>query len=178
MALPNTYKKLGYIESTGTQYINTQVQVGAKDFKIVLDFQFTVMPNSNVNLFGAVKSGIYFQFGNDGSNNRFKGQVGGGNTQNYISPRDTNRHIVTLDNSTGLFQIDETSVTLTTSATSVGYNLCLFARNNAGTLEQYCSARIYGGQIYKSGVLTRNFIPVQRISDNAIGLYDDVNGTF
>lgn len=55
----------------------------------------------------------------------------------------------------------------------------LFASHNAGTNGYLPSKiKIYRCTIYDNGKLTRDYVPCYRKSDNVIGLYDIVTGTF
>ena len=173
------YTFLEYIESTGTQYINTRVPIGNRDIKVIADFQYTNLPSSNQRLFGARTSDYicFYLFGPDGSN-QWKGQIGAGGSEQYINGKDTNRHIVTLDNSTGLYQIDETAITLSTTNYDLTYYLYIFCQNNAGNTQDYSQSKIYSFKIYKSNTLIRYFMPAMRNSDGVIGLYDKANDVF
>lgn len=44
--------------------------------------------------------------------------------------------------------------------------------------QQPFRGRIYYLNIYENGVLQKEYLPVKRVSDNAAGLYDVLNGTF
>ena len=69
--------------------------------------------------------------------------------------------------------IDNSGITLNSTNTSIG----LFA--GSGTTD-YCMfyGRMYYAKIYDDDVLVRDFIPVQRVSDQEYGMYDRITGTF
>ena len=52
MGLPSGYKRLQYIQSTGTQYIDTNVSA-PEGFRITCDIEFTSLPNTLNMLFGS-----------------------------------------------------------------------------------------------------------------------------
>ena len=47
MSLPSGYTLLEYIESTGTQYIDTGVTLSGTAIKMIVDFQFTTYVNNS-----------------------------------------------------------------------------------------------------------------------------------
>lgn len=157
--LPSGYIELEYIQSGGTQYINTGVS-GSVIKNIEIDFQFLK----------TVASGT--------SNEAQMGSI-------WI---DTSAHIQTGINSNGFMGTDymtysQTSDVLArTQATgapvgSPNYNLYLFAQNQAGSLYWPCTGRIYSCKISNVNGLIRNFIPCKNTS-GVIGLYDTVNSQF
>ena len=157
--LPNGYTELEYIQSGGTQYINTGVS-GSVIKNIEIDFQFLK----------TVASGT--------SNEAQMASI-------WI---DTSAHIQTGINSNGFMGTDymtysQTSDVLArTQATgapvgSPNYNLYLFAQNQAGSLYWPCTGRIYSCKISNVNGLIRNFIPCKNTS-GVIGLYDTVNSQF
>jgi hypothetical protein len=54
----------------------------------------------------------------------------------------------------------------------------LFARNNNGTAGNFLNCRIYSFNIVQDGIVVLNLIPCRRNSDNVLGMYDTVTGTF
>lgn len=157
--LPNGYTELEYIQSSGTQYINTGVS-GSVIKNIEIDFQFLK----------TVASGT--------SNEAQMASI-------WI---DTSAHIQTGINSNGFMGTDymtysQTSDVLArTQATgapvgSPNYNLYLFAQNQEGSLYWPCTGRIYSCKISNVNGLIRNFIPCKNTS-GVIGLYDTVNSQF
>ena len=54
----------------------------------------------------------------------------------------------------------------------------LFCYNVAGNSAGKAQAKIYSAQIYYGSTMVRNFIPVERKSDGAVGLYDLVSEQF
>lgn len=62
--------------------------------------------------------------------------------------------------------------------TSDGLSFYLFAENNNGVAKGFVKARCFGLKLWKDGELVRNFVPVRRESDQKVGLYDEVSKTF
>lgn len=83
---------------------------------------------------------------------------------------DTNRNVTTVNG---------TAKTFTLVTFDSGYSLTLLAINNAGSVDsRRAVGKLYSAQIYNNGIFVRNMIPVSRISDSSIGMYDLVNGKF
>lgn len=83
---------------------------------------------------------------------------------------DMNRNVTTVNGTAKTF----TSVTFDS-----GYSLTLLALNSAGSVDsRRAVGKLHSVKIYDNGVLVRNMIPVSRVSDAAIGMYDLVNGKF
>ena len=172
--LPSEYQEVEYLESTGTQYINTGV-VADMDTSIALDFQLTNI--ADVWLFGArissgdsaycfgLRGGMYFAFAYNNSWN-----------VDIVNYSDLNRHIISL-NKNLLYFDGALKHTFTYPSTNfvTPYNLTIFGLNLAPYNSKYkCFSLI----IYDNDVLVRNFIPCYRKSDNEAGMYDTVNGVF
>ena len=58
MNLPSGYTQLEYIQSSGTQYINTGVKSPSSGLKITLSFEY-ITDHSTTTLFGSEKNGVY-----------------------------------------------------------------------------------------------------------------------
>lgn len=180
--LPNTYWQLEYIESTGTQYIDTGIIANEmSSLKYELDFQMTTTSQSNYSSMGCGSWGSSGWYGNIVSfGNYHSGIICRINTtgDTKLADKDTNRHklIIDCDNSVAIF--DDVSTSITIDSTSATGHLLLFASASlSGTTpysSTYCKCRLYS---FKVGVI-RNFIPAMRKSDNVVGLYDDVNDVF
>lgn len=174
MRLPSGYTRLEYIESTGTQYVNTGVLV-SKNIEIKLKFMLTSITNhgivgymqsasSGTNRFAVFQYGgaWYFDFGND-STGRISGGSFSSNTLYDITVG--NRYI--KNNETESNIIRGSVISNLTNSNSISI-LC----------ETDCGiGKIYSCQIYDNGTLVRDFIPCQK-PDGAIGLWDDVNSVF
>lgn len=181
--LPAGYTALEYIESTGTQYIDTGVTT-SNDIKGEIRGKFLSVDTKTSMLLAA-------RAGADGYNTliAWNNNNGGGYFTQFASslgfsrvvmPKDTNIHIlqgVVTPTSTSTYA--DSSVD-TISAENVGYNLNLYinARNIDGTsVSNISTYRYYYVKIWKSGSLVRNFIPAKN-SSGVVGMYDLVSGTF
>ena len=179
--LPEEYQEVEYIESSGTQYIDTGYLMN-QDGKIDITFtdlgslgtSHTIFCNdrtSGSDIVGLVVNDFFVKFGS---------QTNAYNINNYQT---NTKYNLTLDKSQLTLKTNET----TTYQTSVSTNdfsstksLLLFAaRTSADVIIQYSTMRLFRTKLYSSGsTLVRNLIPCYRKADNEIGLYDLVSNTF
>lgn len=178
VSLPSEYTPLMYIEATGTQYINTGVVLDGEKSRVVMDFQAS-LTSSNNSLFGARTSTTSkaFSFRIDSSN---KWSAGYNTTTDAISAADEDRHTVDFDKN--VVKLDGTTIKTFTSASfqtpsTIGCAVGAI-RATSGSLVYYGNTKIYSFKIYTDDVLTIDLVPARRSSDNAVGMYDRLSGTF
>lgn len=171
MSLPSGYRKLEYIQSSGTQKIDTGLLVEKAD-SFEMEFEWTPT---------APSSGIYV--GADGYMQVGIGTSGYGlfltsNTTAY-GTRDKVR--VVFANVTETLYVNNAQVFSHnwSNENLPNVKLGLFSCGAAGNTWRSgaVTAKLYGCTIKKSGVLVRNFIPCKN-SSGVIGLWDDVSSTF
>ena len=176
MSLPNGYKRLEYIQSTGTQYIDSGVFVKSENLKIDLTFMYTASAGDS-SLYGAETSGRNWTIVPYGMTSFYVGLSGP--ALSVSTSINIKYNMIAHANNGAL------SVSLNGSVSTASYSgtLCktlsifLFANNINGTARQLVSARFYLLKIYDNGTLVRDFIPCQTTSGD-IGLWDDVNSVF
>lgn len=179
-----------YLESTGTQYIDTGVN-GGSTVDVLLDFLRTT---------GAgIAWGTIYRLNSSSTATRcmlqcFEQGAQYGRFAFYTDTRTTpvwltgifNTRIATRGNLlSGVFSIGGQSQTRAVNAYSQPISIYILARNNSvdgvTSVGNICPAgyRIYGCQIRVSGTIVRDFIPVRVGSGaNAVGyLYDKANPT-
>lgn len=157
------YEMLAYLESSGTQYIDTGV-VYANDTK--LEQRFCIVDFSGA----MVQMGALDQISN--KYNRFHWGVAGGSTLRYI------KWVGIGDGGqTTLPAGDDGWVDATFDAKGVSYDegvhstIGLFARNVGGTFT--CGKfRVGITRIWKENDLVRLLVPARRKADSVLGLYD------
>lgn len=170
--LPDGYTQLEYIQSSGSQYINTGFKPN-QDTKISITVDFPLSGTSW--LYGGRTSA--------GSNSLgFLCEGGSGYRFDYAS----SINALTVK-PTGKFTIDsdknkcyingELVLTATYTTFTSPVNMYIFNNNNNGSLSGGSSAKLYNCSIYNNGVLIRNFIPCKNAS-GTVGLYDSVNNQF
>ena len=174
-SLPVGYTQLEYIQSTGTQYIDTGI-IANQDTSTDLDFQLTSTDRQK-GIYGIYETEIksyYIYTGRDGI---FQVGFGGGRYVDTQFAIDLNRHKVNFKDFK--ITIDNTVVsTYTKSSVSYTQTQLLFNMHKAdGTTYNGASVKIYSCKIYNNNVLVRNFIPAKN-SSNAVGMYDLVNNVF
>lgn len=180
MALPSGYTPLEYIESTGTQYIDTGFKPN-QDTRLVLDFHnsgdYSGMTTGLCPLFGvrnASSSGVFAMWIGTTSYPHY-GNVAYNKNGSFTT--DLNARLI-YELNKNVASIGDTSITCTSATFTTNYNLCLLTVNNYGTIEsRRVSGKTYSCQIYDNGILVRDYIPVQRL-DGMVGLLDQVNNVF
>lgn len=179
--LPSRYIQVEYIESTGTQWIDTGFMPNG-DTTLEIDYQLTDYP-SNCYLYGVSGDGTsnyqcmhYIRV--NVAQNRHEHALGNQlNTPITNSALDTNRHIIKRNKSNIYF--DSTLMGHPSATFDAIYTMEIFARNSNGTVGNgKTKMKLYSFKIYDNGTLVRDFIPCYRKADGAGGLYDLVEGKF
>lgn len=156
------YTELEYIESTGTQYVDT----GISDLiKLITDVQFTSTGARALMGYGS-EAGQYF-----GINANDFLELG---PSVISSVSGTKRNTVTFEVGSSATTLTANGVTISRARTAVidtSFKIL-------GDLADYpCPGKIFSGEVYVGGTLVRDYIPVQRL-DGAVGLLDKVNNVF
>ena len=177
MALPNGYTELEYIQSSGTQYIDTGFCPKA-DTRVVADV-YILNKSANARIYGSTGNNCNFGIAVESSNytyvyygNTYKRQSAGlDNGRNSIDQNGTTATIV------------RGSITKTVTITNATFNgvspypLYICACNYEGTVSGLTPIRVYSCQIYDGETLVRDYVPV--LGDGGkVGLYDLVNNVF
>ena len=174
--LPHEYQEVEYIESTGTQWIDTGYK---PDSNTSIEMKAESTSMSNLALYCArtdYTQDTYTAFLVNGEQLR----VDYGTIQNTIASYSRNNfHIYKQDKN--LIYVDNNYVTSLSSASFItSYNMYLFA-SHRGTenLDNIGKTlKVYYAKIWDNGVMVRNMIPCYRKSDGKIGMYDTVNNVF
>lgn len=176
--LPDEYQKVEYIESTNTQYINTEV-IGTEKTRIEIDFQLTGATTSQ-GLFGYRESA-------SSNNNQFAFLSSGSSAFGFFlhtKPAvylgkniDNERHTISADSNEYYFDNNLISSFTSIPSFQTGNNLLLMAMYLGTALRRtYC--KLYSCKLYDDSSLIRDFVPCYRKTDNVIGLYDMANDKF
>ena len=173
MGLPSGYKWLRYIQSNGTQYIDTGFHPN-QDTRVFCDVVF-VASSTSYWLFGARNGNQDSTFGFLTYDNKYRSDFNT-STDEYLTGVQSGRF--TIDKDRNVTKINgQTAKTTTAGTFQCTHNLYLLANNNNGTVGGQCTATLYSCKIYNNGALVRDFIPCQK-PDGTIGLWDDVNMLF
>lgn len=171
--LPKGYTPLDYIETTGTQYINSGF-VPNQDSRIVCEFMFF----SGSGIYGARDTTASDNFNLRVTRNEW--QPGYGDTiSGTVASDTTNWHIAHQNKN--VFSIDGVvRRTFTYEKFTAPYPIILggiLANRNGVTNVYYGEGRYRACQIYDNGVLVRDFVPCKDPAGN-IGMYDTLNAVF
>lgn len=176
------YTPLSYIESTGTQWINTFVSPTINT-EIEIDFAYTSnTTNGNTRVFGMRRTwdnGFYL--GTAGNRMGDKYWYVFGNKYEYNGANlntDTDRHILKLNTNELVVDGVKISTVNNTASLPTYAPICLFGAfdGNATTpITGIC--RIYECKLYESGTLVKDFIPVLD-EHNVPCMYDKVAKQF
>ena len=172
ISVPSDYTELEYIQSTGTQYIDTGIAKTSQIFDIKTSVSY------------ANTTGRYL-FGTSGSSPNYCGRNSNGkfelnNTYSTLVSRSNvvydlhyygngNRTYFTISTS------DANTETLSAGAGSTGERNYTILGNGAYNLMR---GNIYYYELSVGNVLKFKGIPAKRNSDEAVGMYDMVSGNF
>ena len=172
--LPSAYQEVEYIESSGTQYIATNIKATLITTAFI-KFNMTNTASADDGLFGSRVTG---------ANGKFCVSVYQGNMYWHYASIQTANSITDGINSTILVNnniiFNEQIINETTANTTINdtYPLYLFAWNNAGSPLVYGKFKCYSFIVSQGGVEVINLVPCYRKADGEIGMYDTVNGVF
>ena len=175
MGLPNGYTEVQYIESTGTQWINTGFKPN-QNTRVKMDCNVIGFNSSDAFLFGArIASGnTAFCLAADDENTRWFA-LDGNATQNPTGTC-TGKH--SIDFNQNVLTLDGKNFTFAKTTFQSSYNLLLFATVTNGNVDsQRGKMAVYSCQIYDNGNLIRNYIPCKN-ADGMVGLYDLIGKKF
>lgn len=177
--LPKGYIEVDYIESNGSQYIDTGINADDK-LRVILDMQLTEGGTLNQTNIGAIYKGtgnVYSRYHSMISNNKFV--IYNKTSNKQLGDSDYERHIFDFDALNHIYSVDNNSIEYDFGEFDTTLSYYLFARHSNQSSLQYLSyMKIYSCKMYYDGILVRNFIPCIKISNNKIGMYDLVNDIF
>lgn len=178
--LPNEYQEVNYIESSGTQYIDTGITPNSDTgFKVRMSVSNVT---SDTYVFGCRKSTANDRFvigAYSGYIYLGYGQTFADSTKWKPKVNETFEISLNYDNDrkgyyNGQYPVNAKQSTIPNmSGATIGIFKAL-GRETTGTQ----STRVYNVQITQSGIITNNFVPCYRKSDNEIGFYDIENNVF
>lgn len=178
---PSTYSPIEYLQFTGTQYIDTGAIV---DSNTGFDITFEVLNGQSgspyYNLFGVRgndssggtgETQNFFRIDTIAVDNNSGTEFKYGSTVYNSGIKDTSKINIKLLNKV-YTKPDGSTITVAGTITS-GLSMYIGCINKAGAAYgNLASMKIYRFKIYNGSTLTHDFIPVQRVSDKVLGLYD------
>lgn len=182
--IPTGYTALNYIQSTGTQYIDTGVHSGQKT-NVVMDMTPT-------NLSGGIFIGWMSPSNNYcrsylacGNTNKFSLGYGDGYNAGYwnSSAYTANmRYSIEYQTLSGnhWFKINNTTIFTSSDASTyiTTLNFTIFARNVDGTVNAQSKCKLHEVYLSIDDTLCFHGVPVLRTSDSKPGLWDFVSESF
>ena len=154
------YTPIEYLESTGTQYIDTGIQQSlyAADLVVKATFQYNV--NTGEKWLMGVSASTYYMplLVRAGY---FQSNIGNGGTDIQTQTVDTNKHTMICDSVNKTITIDNTQYLYTSNSANISKNIYLFGLNNNGNAHGLSNLKLYEISFYTGyGDLIRDFIPV------------------
>ena len=175
--LPSGYTEVGYIESSGTQYIdtgvcptnNTKVEVvfeNVNNKKFVYGSRSSADDTVAAHAFFASSSSMCFpMFGT------YISAVG-------VSMADNRRHKAEISQA-GAYLNGNLIRSYDTMDFTSTLNMFLCGLNQNGNMDSRTFVgKIYSFRVWESGELIQSLVPCKRDSDGAVGMYDTVTGAF
>lgn len=171
---PTTHQEVEYIQSTGTQYIDTGVKASSQ-----LKIEITGITTTYA------EAGVLYSGGDNWGDKYIQGEYDSASyftfgTQNYhFSPSFTIGNPFTITQDKNLVYTGTIlRKTFNQETFESNYSIYLFAYNRGGSVGEYGYYKLKSCKIYDNDVLVRDFIPCYRKSDGVIGLYDIIGETF
>ena len=160
--LPEGYAEVQYIQSSGTQYVDTGFKPN-QDTRVLV--KLSTSETGSHTVFGADFSWTDDGFALGVGFTHYGKETGTISGLNNESPHevDFNKNIIFMDGSTVL--------TMGASTFSVPHNLALFANNRAGGIQEKTTMALYYCRIYDGNTIIRDYIPCKN-AGGAVGLYD------
>ena len=178
--LPAGYQRLEYIESTGTQYIDTGVSAPA-GCRLKCKIAFTELTSTLSVIFGSHDAASPY-YRNFLAANTSLWEIGAYGTADFGLPSIDTIFDIDVNTKSGeigctingtAYDIDQS---IAPSSTRSSLSVYLFALHYADGLFA-SKLKSYGWQMYVDDILVRDFIPCKNPS-GAVGLYDLVGGEF
>ena len=168
------YIELEYIESTGTQYINSDITTLTAPFVVEVAYDKTNTETSDQSLFGARGIGKYPNIYQNYYETAF------GTTSSNTATGNDGKHILVSDSSSGFYK-DGTkllNVTLSSKSGTQPALICAFTEESSLSPKWFFKGKLYYIKVISDKQMIRDFTPAKRKSDNVIGLFDLVNQKF
>lgn len=182
--LPAEYQEVEYIESTGTQYIDTGVYPDEFSFSQI-EVAYTDVTTQQM-VCGAYSSGVTRSVWVEGIHNQkyswqYPSNSSGWIVYSSITPVANQKISSCASRGFAGYAVnnDFKRISGVDTASSHSVSLALFGSNWGTEVKFLCQAKLYSCQFY-SGIDTKvaHFIPCYRKSDNEIGMYDIIRNQF
>lgn len=180
--LPTEYQEVEYIQSSGTQYIDTGV-VATSGFEIDIKINIDTVTGSWAPILSAHELSAPYKRNFMAYTSSKKMEIDAGDKITQTSVTLTGDDVIKASNVENNFYLNINGTNYTPTVTTAASNLAYSGRtmhllHSNGYDFGYTSGKVYYCKITVDGTLVRNFVPCYRKSDNIVGLYDLVNGVF
>ena len=175
--LPSAYQEVEYLESTGTQVINTGLYI---DQDSAIELKTVINKIGDSRYYGAAQQYNVRSFECYYYNYNLEFNFVSVNNISLNSVPDGSIGIITCDKTNATLSYDGGVLTKSIAGSPVfetPTTLCLFALNRPNGYD-FGKVKIYYAIIKKNDVLVRNLVPCYRKSDSKPGMYDLVSNTF
>lgn len=183
--LPSTYQWVEYIQSSGTQYIDTWITLDTDNKLDNLEMYMKASHSWNWNFMWLYNWSYVAMEVPSNANTTLRCFIW--NSSTYIDKTTIHDNYSVIDEITYKYTSSLATFSINWSNykedRSTWYNtwnvhMTIFARNNNWNIEQYLSMKMYSCYIKIAWETVRNFIPCYRKSDNVVWLYDTINEIF
>lgn len=166
--LPEDYTEVQYIQSSGTQYVDTGFKPN-QDSRVLI--KLSTSETGSHTVFGADLGWTDDGFALGVGFTHYGKETGTISGLNNGSPHEVsfNKNIISMDGSPVL--------TMGVSTFSVPQNLVLFANNRAEGIQEKTTMVLYYCRIYDGNTIIRDYIPCKN-AGGAVGLYDLIGQKF
>lgn len=180
--LPTEYQEVEYIQSSGTQYIDTGV-VATSGFEIDIKINIDTVTGSMAPILYAHEPSEPYKRNFIAYTSSKKMEIDAGDKITQTSVTLTGNDVIKASNVENNFYLTVNGTNYTPKVTTDASNLEYSGRtmhllHGNGYDVGYTSGKVYYCKITVDGTLVRSFVPCYRKSDNVAGLYDLVNNVF
>ena len=185
------YERIEYLQSSGTQYINTGY-VHNKDTKVLIRVEFTKVTGYDKGycvFYGARSSDRKTQLGGWLHNGKFMEACDDSASDTSLAAAVGTIYDAELAKTGSYGVLNLATGVYTTLGSGNGYATSpiqngtpqtdyIFAIHQDGGTAWWCNMKCYGCKVWEGTTLVRDFVPVRRTSDGVLGLLDLAHGTF
>ena len=180
--LPSAYQRVAWIESSGTQCIQTSYIPNTLT-ELYMDFTINEIPPNSTTYFC-----IFGEMEGNNPYNRFTLHLN--SAYNYLSRGSTEGTVVRFMSAGERYEVISTPPkqwSFNGNVISAGDNdftkattlpFAIFGRNRSGSIDRKSKIKLYSFSIKENSETKLNLIPCYRKADSVIGLYDAISGTF
>ena len=180
--LPTEYQEVEYIQSSGTQYIDTGV-VATSGFEIDIKINIDTVTDPMAPILYAHEPSEPYKRNFIAYNSSKQMEIDAGDKITQTSVTLKGDDVIKASNVENNFYLNVNGTNYTPKVTTAASNLeysgrTLHLLHGNGYDVGYTSGKVYYCKITVDGTLVRSFVPCYRKSDNVAGLYDLANNVF